>query len=304
MTFDLRQLRAFLAIADSGSLGRAAATINLSQPALSRIIHDMEARVGAKLFERHTKGMALTQYGEALLPYARLLIFETGQAVEALDAVRGLRRGTARIGAVATVARSILPAAVSRLLTAAPGLQIQLLEAADDALATALRRREVDIAITGILEKHDDIVPIAECQFQDRCLVFCAADHPLTAEPKVTLDQVLAENWIMPGRGARPRELFEEVLRAGNIRMPRIAVEVASPSAIAAFVAQTHLLGWLPQPLFHGREQAGKVKTLDIPELSLARSFLIYRRRQGLLSEPVMRLMRELPLLDASPKAL
>ncbi|MFD2782692.1 LysR family transcriptional regulator [Novosphingobium pokkalii] len=89
MDFDERHLRAFLAVAETGSLGRAAAVVNLTQPSLSRMIQAMEQRLGHKLFERQSKGMALTAAGEILLPHARLLAFEMRAARDQLDALRG-----------------------------------------------------------------------------------------------------------------------------------------------------------------------------------------------------------------------
>jgi len=76
MTFDRRDLSAFLAVVDCGSLGRAALVVNMTQPSLSRRIRELEIRLGSPLFERHSKGMALTAAGETLLDHARLLVFE------------------------------------------------------------------------------------------------------------------------------------------------------------------------------------------------------------------------------------
>src|SRR5579872_5452161 len=131
MAFDRRQLRAFLAVLEQGSLGRAAGQVNLSQPALSRLVQDMENRLGVRLFDRRRSGMTPTAYAEAFAPHARLLLFEMSQAVDTLDALRGLRRGVLRVGAVGAVARALLPDAVTALLAKAPDLQVELMEAAD-----------------------------------------------------------------------------------------------------------------------------------------------------------------------------
>ncbi|MDB5461552.1 MAG: hypothetical protein JWO72_3293, partial [Caulobacteraceae bacterium] len=229
MNFDRRQLRAFLAVIDKGSLGRAAAQVNLSQPALSRLVQDMEARLGVPLFDRQATGMTPTNYAEALAPHARHLLFEMGQAVDTLDALRGLRRGVVRIGAVAAVARSFLPAALASLLTSAPELQIELLEAADDRLFEALARRSVDLVIAGALPDMAEAAVIAECEFNDAYSVICAADHPLSSDGSVTLSDALAESWIMPAKGSTPRTLFEAAVREAGETAPRVAIETSSP---------------------------------------------------------------------------
>jgi DNA-binding transcriptional LysR family regulator len=296
MSLDQRQLRAFLAIVDLGSLGRAAQEISLSQPALSRLIAEMEARLGAGLFERHGKGMTLTSFGEVLLPHARHLLFEMAQAREALLAVQGLKRGKARIGAVATIARSVLPGAIDRLLKAAPELSVELVEAEDDRLLLALERREVDLAIARDLAEQDEVIAVAECEFDDRYSVFCAASHPLASAGPVSIAEVMNEKWVLSAAGSTPRALFDDLVRSADAAAPRVALETWSTNAAIACVAQTQFLGWLPRPLFSGEEAAGTVRALDVPQLSLPRRFLVYKRANGLLPPAAARLLRELPL--------
>lgn len=134
MDFDERQLRAFLAIAETGSLGRAAALAHLTQPSLSRLIQSMEQRLGHRLFDRQSKGMDLTPAGEILLDHARLLAFEMQAARDQLDALRGLRRGVVRIGAVAAVMRTFVTQAVAKLLAEYPDLSVEMTEGTDSDL--------------------------------------------------------------------------------------------------------------------------------------------------------------------------
>jgi DNA-binding transcriptional LysR family regulator len=300
MTFDHRQLRAFLCVFDTGSLGRASAQVNLSQPALSRLVKDMETRLGVALFDRQRTGMIPTAFAEALAPHARLLLFEMGQAVDALSALRGLKRGTIRVGAVAAAARSILPTAISQVLAQAPDLQVELLEAADDRLFHALSNRSIDLAIAGRVPEAADVAVVAECEFNDRYAVICASNHPLLEQDAVTMNDVLAQTWVMPGRGATPRALFEDALRACECAMPRVAIETSSPAAIVTFVAKTRYLGWLPRPLFALEETCDLVRSIPIAELQLARRFMIYRRRQGLLPAAALKLIETLPLKRVS----
>ena len=83
MALEPRQLRAFLAIVQTGSLGRAAQELHLTQPALSRVVKQMENQLRVQLFERRTTGMELTSFGKALLPYATHLTEEADLAIEA-----------------------------------------------------------------------------------------------------------------------------------------------------------------------------------------------------------------------------
>lgn len=297
MAFDRRKLRAFLAVVDGGSLGRAASLANLSQPALSRLIRELEARFDQPLFERHTKGMALTAAGEALVPHARLLLFEMEQAQEMLASMKGLKRGTVRVGAVATIARSVLPPAVGALLEKAPGLRIDLLEAPDSRLVEALVDREIDFMIAAEIPANDEVETVAECRFDDVYSVFCAASHPLAPQGTVGIDALQAERWVMPKAGATPRALFEACFAEAGHRLPVIAVETGSIGAMIAFVANTRLLGWLPRPLLSGEQAGGAICLLHVDGLMIHRRFYVYRRRNGLLSQAAQQLLAELPLI-------
>src|SRR5690349_16264044 len=129
MALETRQLRAFLAIVQTGRLWRAAESLHLTQPALSRLVKQMETQLRVQLFERRTTGMELTSFGEALLPYAEHLIEETRLAIEEINVRLGLGRGTVSIGAVASAAVMVLPALLEKIHTAWPNLQLHNKEA-------------------------------------------------------------------------------------------------------------------------------------------------------------------------------
>lgn len=295
MIYDQRQLRAFLAIIEQGSLNRAAANVHMTQPTLSRLLADMERRLGQRLFERNAKGMAPTPAGDILIPYARMILHEMDAADEALQALRGLKRGSVRVGAVATIARSILPLAIGQLLDKLPGLRITLIEGPDDILVTALLQRKIDIMITAALPRIDGVSIVHECSYDDIYSVFCAHDHHLATRPSVTLDDVLEQHWALPQNGATPRELFSSLLAQEGKSLPTVAVEAASLDATISFVAKTRLLGWLPRPLLAQAMAAGLVRPLHVPELALQRRFFIYRRDQGLLPAPARELLTLIP---------
>lgn len=296
MELDERKLRAFLAVADGGSLGRAAGAINLTQPTLSRLIQDMEARLGQRLFDRHGKGMALTAAGQALMPHARLLVFELDMARNRLDELRGLRRGSIRIGAVAAAMRTVLPIAIGRLIAKLPGLDVHTLEAAEDRLFNALIQREIDLVVASGSLELEGVSRVQHIQYEDSFAVFCTAGHPIDTAPG--LNEALAENWIMPPPGATPRRQFEALVQISHCHVPRIAVESESVDAMIAIVRHSHLLGWLPEPMLAPHLASGVIRTLDIPALTYRRVFSIYRRSNGTLPEAARQMMAELLLLE------
>lgn len=299
MIYNLRQLRMFMAVVETGSANRAAQAVNTTQPTLSRLISEMEAKLGQRLFERNAKGMVPTEAGQLLIPHARLILYEVESANEAMRALGGLQRGTVRIGAVATVARSILPEAIAALLAQSPGLRVSLIEGPDDQLVAALLQLKVDVIITAALPFTEGVSVVRDCHYDDTYAAFCGADNPLALRHDVTLEEIMRHAWIMPAAGATPRQLFDRLLSTMNVGKPAVAVETTSVDAMISCVSKTHLLGWLPYPLLRTAIAGGLIRPLKVPELELHRQFFIYRRDRGLLPAPARELLK---FIASSPK--
>ena len=294
MAFDPRQLRAFLTIVRSGSLGLAAEALHVTQPALSRIVRKLETQLGVQLFERHSKGMELTSFGHALLPHATVLSEEAALALDQINSLRGLGHGTLRIGAIGSVAITMLPAVLERMLTQWPKLHVQITEAVEDVLETALTNNTIDVAISGQIPESPDIVQVGEQKFTDRYSVISSATHPLQKRAKLALADVVKVPWVMPSLEAEPRRQFNALIARLGVAAPRVAVESRSPSVIKAMVARTNYLGWLPEPLFAAEQAAGIIKRLHVEEMETRRRFFVYRRRRTFMPPPVQKFLETL----------
>lgn len=294
MALEPRQLRAFLAIVQTGSLGRAADTLHLTQPALSRLVKQMETQLRVQLFERRTTGMELTSFGEALLPYAEHLTEEADLAIEEINVRLGMGRGTVRVGAVASAAIMVLPAVLERIHATWPNLQLQIMEAVEDKLAAALASNDIDVALSGALPESDAVMRVAEHKFSDRSMVIAATSHPLQQRAKLSVADLAAESWIMPSADAEPRKRFNELIEQTGAAPYRVVVETRSPATIKAVVAQTRLLGWLPEPLFAAEQAAGLIRPLPCAELICERHFFVHRRRRNFMAPPLVQFLQAL----------
>lgn len=294
MALDPRQLRAFLAIVRCGSLGLAAESLHITQPALSRIVRRLEDQLGVQLFERRTTGMELTAFGQALLPHATVLSEEAAVAIEQINSLRGLGHGTLRVGAVGSIAVTVLPAVLERMLGQWPKLHVQITEAVEDVLETALTHNTIDVAISGTMPESEDIMQVAEARFTDTYSVISAANHPLQKRRGLTIRDVLNVPWVMPSTEAEPRRQFNALMASLGVVPPRVVVETRSPGVIKAMIAQTDYLGWLPQPLFATERQAGLIRPLPLREMAFQRRFFVYRRRRSVMPPPLSKFLEML----------
>jgi DNA-binding transcriptional LysR family regulator len=294
MALDPRQLRAFLAIVEAGSLGLAADALHVTQPALSRMVKRLEDQLGVPLFERRSTGMELTTFGEALLPHATVLSAEGARALEQINSLRGLGQGTLRIGSVASAAVTLLPPVLDRILTQWPNLHVQITEAVEDILETSLANNSIDVVISGPIRESEEIMQVGDYRFSDRYSAISAANHPLQRRRELTLADLAAERWVMPPEEAEPRKQFVSLAAKLGAGPPRVAVETRYPAVIKALVARTRFLGWLPEPLFAAEESAGLLKKLSVKQLSIQRGFHVYRRRRSAIPPPVQKFLEAL----------
>jgi len=299
MTFDLRQLRAFTTIVSAGSLGRAAEVLHVTQPALSRIVKRLEDEVGAPLFERHSKGMQLTAIGQALLPHASLLQREADYAQEEIDAMRGLAKGTIRVGAVGSIASYVLPLAVGTLVARWPNLRVEILEGVWDRLAEGLVKHEIDLALSMAMPDTDEIIAIADCRWEDASFVVASPEHSLRHRPGLTLADTLEAFWAVPPRGTGPYEHMRQIFEAAGLGLPNIVVETRSVTALKSLVARSGFLSWMAEPMIDAERRAGVIEPLPIPGLVARRTLTAFRRRHGILPSPAVKLLEALRELTA-----
>ncbi|MBP7240751.1 LysR substrate-binding domain-containing protein [Amaricoccus sp.] len=168
MEITLRQLRYLISLAEEGHFGRAAAAVNVSQPALSVQIRELEATLGAQLVERRAREVVLTPAGREILRRARRVMDEISDLTQVARWQRGLG-GRLRLGVIPTVAPYLLPAALPLLRSRNPTLDLGVREAQTRALVEELRRGELDAAVMALPAGAPDLVE--QPLFEDRFLL-------------------------------------------------------------------------------------------------------------------------------------
>lgn len=294
MDFDGRQLTAFLAIVTHGSLGRAAEVLHVTQPALSRTVKRLEGQIGAPLFERNSKGMRLTAVGSALLPHVTLMDKVAGQASEEIAALRGLAKGTIKVGSIASAIGLVLPQAIERVLARWPNLRVEIIEGVWDRLADALTKHEIDLALGVASAESEGIVPITDCEWEDQSYVVAAPDHPLRQKERLQLSDTLHHRWASTPRGTTPFADMQRSFASRGLACPEVAVESRSILALKSLVSHAGFLGWMAGPMFEDERRAGLFDALPIPDLGVRRKLTVFRRRDGILAGPAVKLLEEL----------
>ncbi len=196
---ELHQLRYFQAVAEFGNMSRAAERCNIAQPSLSQQLQKLEATLGARLFDRLGRGVALTDAGRALLPRARRILADVREIEANLLRESTDFFGALVVGAIPTIAPYLLPPAMGKLRRAHPDCQASVREDLTEHLAEALADCQIDCALLSTPLEHEllDVEVLAE----EELLVVVAASHPqagqgsigiaeLRGQPTVSLEEM------------------------------------------------------------------------------------------------------------------
>jgi DNA-binding transcriptional LysR family regulator len=216
MRLTLRQLQIFMAVADTGSTTAAGQHVALSQSAISAALNELESLLGARLFDRIGKRLALNDTGRALLPQARALL-DGAQGIESrfrIGAADAGRMATfLRIGASTTIGNYLLPALVARHLQASPATGIDVIIRNTSDVAAAVARLEVDLGlIEGPCHERELLVrPWRE----DQLVIVCAPSHTLVREDplaRIGIKALRSQRWLVREPGSGTREAVEHAV--------------------------------------------------------------------------------------------
>ena len=264
---NLAQLRAFLAVADEGSFTAAASVLGLTQSGVSHAVASLERELGLALLSRARDGIALTAHGESALPHAREALRRVDRIGEDAAVAAGQHRGRLRLAGFPSACQLLAPL-IAEFGHRFPDVHVVLLEGTDAEVADWLRDRVADIGVQ-IATDQIDGVPLAE----DRMLAVLDRDHPLAAQPVVSLADLADDPFLLSDGGCEPllRRMYEG---AGlTLRPERRVREMATLLALV-------------------REQLG---VTVVPELALT-------DRRGLAAIPIRPLTyRRLVLTPAEP---
>jgi DNA-binding transcriptional LysR family regulator len=199
---DLRLLKVLREVALRGSFSAAADALSYSQPAVSQQIARLETQAGVKLIERQPKGIRLTPAGEALVRHTERILAQLAAAQAELGEIASSARGRLRIGSFATAAGTIVPRAVSAFRRLRPGVHVELMLMDPPESIPALRRGDIDIAISeeGGFEADPDLGGLGVDRLMDDVLfALLPADHPLATRRAVALSDLRDEEWMLVG---------------------------------------------------------------------------------------------------------
>ena len=248
MLIDPRHLEQLAVIVETGTLQQAATSIGTSQPALSRMISNLEARIGMPLFERNTRPLTPTAIGLELAQQGRSIRTARLRATEMLDLGARGYFGVLKLGAPPFMCKNLISQVVARFLSARPNIRIDLTPDYHAGLMERIYLNQVDVVIGPakfVEQGNTDLV--LEPLFSDTNVIVGRKGHPLIDAPRPSADDFKHVIWV--GHSARSllRSDMEDALKLMGITNPAIAFQSGSAEAVLELLRETDFLTVLPK---------------------------------------------------------
>ena len=254
---EIRQLRAFVAIAESGTFTAGALRVHVTQAAISMQIRQLETEINARVFVRAPRHVILTEAGEHLLQRARHILREHDAALDEIAELAGAERGRLRIGsASAMVLTEQLPTVLKELRKQHPAAEISVMSGTSETLVDQILAGELDIAFVSL---PVDVRGIQTQRLsEDQLVAIASPRHKLAKQRTISAFTLAGEKLILGERGGNTRRLIDQFFAQAGVTL-RVAMELSRQTAIRRMVEEDMGVGIVPLHSVRDEVEKGKL---------------------------------------------
>ncbi len=295
---DLRQIEAFVQVAQHRGFSKAAEALYLTQPSVTARIQALERDLGEPLFERNGRGVRLTEVGAAFLPYARRALKALQEGRDAIDGMKNLESGALHLGSAIAVSTYVLPGILKRFCAQYPGVEVTVHTGHSEQVLNMVLNDEVQAAVVRTVF-HPDVVTVP--LYEDEVTLVVAPNHAFASRGRADMREVAQEPLILFDRGSSYNALVHTAFRQAGV-VPRTVMDLDSMEAAKKMVEEGLGIAMLPRVAVARELQLGCLKEIQVgggrlPNREIA---LIYRkhRRQSRAVRAFISLLRDLYGVD------
>jgi len=265
----LSDLHILLAVAQSGSMAKAANELGVSHPAISRSISELERTLGVRLLERNPRGVELTECGRAMLSRSHAAFDELRQGVKDLEFLADPTAGEVRVVTTPPLAASFISAVIDRLSRRYPRIAIKVTTESGDAQRRSLTERKVDLLIVRRFSYLTGTQLSFESLFESPYLVATGANNPWVKRRRIVLAELMGELWVLPPPNDSFGPFVLEAFRAGGLDYPNATVLAAAHDLRVNLLRTGRYLSILPEFLLRFPTEHPFIRKLPV-ELPIA----------------------------------
>lgn len=276
----LRDLDILMAVIETGSMGKAAGRLNISQPAVSKAIVELEDALGVRLMDRSRRGVVPTPYGRALAKRSVAIFNDLRQGVQDIDFLTDPTKGEIRIGTTEPIAVAIVTPTIDRLSRKYPQISFHVIAGGNATLYRDVTERNIEFAICRMIGRLPDELE-AEVLCYDAFSIATSARNPLTRRRKLTFADLANEPWTIFPFDSVFGSVIAEAFRTNGYEPPRLTV--ASPSLCVQneLMATGRFITVLPSFMLRtaGRHLQLKALPVALPNAPMAIGLITLKNR-------------------------
>ena len=242
-------MQALLHIEELGSIRSAAQTMNMTQPALTAAIQNLEAELSAPLLVRSRQGVTFTNFGQAFLRHAKLMVTQSRRARDEIAQLRGDWVGSVKMAISPAIGLGLLPKALLHFATKHPDIKVFCSDGLYPRIAPAIRDGTLDFALTPVhrIDLERDLVDTP--LYSSQVVIVSGVSHPLSRATQ--LCQLQECDWVLSSPSRGPGALIEEAFQKAGLNAPKVKMLCESFLALPAVVAASrHWMTTMPKILF------------------------------------------------------
>jgi DNA-binding transcriptional LysR family regulator len=260
----LHDLHVMMTVVEAGSMNKAAALLNTTQPAISRSIAELERSLGVRVLDRDQRGVAPTEYGRALLNRCVTVFDELRQGVKSIEHLADATAGEIRVGATGATSAGFVSAVVDHLSRQHPRISIHIEDEETEGLQDQLHQRNLDLLILRQSPAVVDERVNFEILFSDSYVVVAGLEHPSIRRRRVGLAELVNERWAMPLPRTTAASVARQAFRTSRLDFPHAAV-CATPEVRIKLVATGRFLSIFSELRLHQAQSPTKILPVRLP---------------------------------------
>ena len=266
------------------SFSRAAEALDISQPAVSIQVQELERTLGVTLFHRRARGLQLTEVGETVYSYAHRIFSLSSEMQQAIQEIQGLKTGHLTLGASTTPGEYILPVAIGSFRRQYPGIQVELKISNTHFIVNQILQRELDLGMIGSGLESGSAELEMSTYVMDEIVLVTSPTHPIAKRRGLSLKEVMEEGLVIREEGSATRKTSEECFAHLGVQ-PRIAIELGSNQAVKLAAESGAGVGVISRYGIGPEVKAGLLQVLDVEGWHCTRPLtLVYLRGKRLSS--------------------
>jgi len=285
----LSDLMVLLTVVRRGTMGKAAAELSVSQPAISKAISEMEQVLGVRLLDRDRHGVTPTVFAHALLSRGAVAFDELRQALRDIEHLADPTTGEVRVGCSVILAMGFVSRIINELSRRHPRISFHVSAEESGATYRALEERSVDLAVVRLFKPISEPHLATEILYDEQHIVAAGVRNPLTRRRSMQLRDLVNEPWVLPPSDTLTGTIVREAFEANGLPVPQATVITSSTPARSALVAEGCALSILPASVLTLAGYGRAVKALPIKLKTLSRPVGIVTLENRMIN-PVARL--------------